>query len=206
MGESKRRHSAIGQEIDTGLSQDGKPISRRYGGRFGEYINEYQRTQSTSPVPCNGCDACCYYSKIDFDPTKERIEDLEHLDMLLDPDREGFAVLRKQENGACIHLGPNGCEVYDHRPLPCRKYDCRIFSAIGMVDVIDDERRSPAWSFDILNTRDKMRELALRIAAAKFIAKHDDWTAGEAVKAAFLGFQEALPEAERLVLGKGGKL
>lgn len=190
MGAAKRRHQAIGREV----SQE----SGRYGGRLGEYLEEYRRTNSTSPVPCNGCDACCYYSKIDFDPAKERPEDLEHLDMSPDPDKEGFAVLRKREDGACIHLGPGGCEVYEHRPLPCRKYDCRIFSVIGLVDVISDKHRSPAWSFDILNTRDKLRGLALRIAAATYIKKHKDWTAGEAVKAAFIGFQDALPEAEKL--------
>jgi len=199
MGEAKRRHKLIGQEIEAGVSQDGKP-ALRYGGRFGEYLADYRRTKSTSPVPCNGCNACCYYNKIDFEPTKERPEDLAHLDMIPDPDREGFVMLRKRDDGGCVHLGPDGqCGVYEHRPLPCRKYDCRIFGVIGLVDTFDGDRRSPAWSFDILSLKERTEAIALQIAAFKYISTHPIWTAAEAVKEAFLGFREALPKAEKLM-------
>lgn len=203
MGAAKRRHDQIGRELGDVTLDNGTVTSNRYGGRFGEYLEEYRRSASTSPVPCNGCTACCYYPKIDFEPGLERPEDLEHLDMVPDPERVGWAVLRKREDGGCIHLGPDDqCQVYEHRPLPCRKYDCRIFSAVGVIDHFEGGRLPPVWSFDITELRDQVRELALRIAAAKYVAGKKEWTAGEVVKEAFIGFQEALPEAERLVFSK----
>ena len=53
--------------------------------------------------------------------------------------------LRKRPDGACIHLGDNGCSIYEHRPQSCRRYDCRIWSLFGMTDGVDGDRHTPAW-------------------------------------------------------------
>jgi hypothetical protein len=38
----------------------------------------------------------------------------------------GNPFLLEQEDGRCAHLGPGAtCSCYEHRPAPCREYDCR---------------------------------------------------------------------------------
>jgi hypothetical protein len=46
----------------------------------------------------------------------------------------GSMMLRKGPDGACVHLGPNGCTVHRHRPRACRIYDCRISAAAGLYE------------------------------------------------------------------------
>ena len=45
------------------------------------------------------------------------------------------------DDGYCLHLGRDDlrCQVYDHRPLPCRAFDCRHDSRIWL----DFENRIP---------------------------------------------------------------
>lgn len=33
--------------------------------------------------------------------------------------------LARDEDGACVYLGPSGCTIYERRPLLCRSFDCR---------------------------------------------------------------------------------
>lgn len=66
------------------------------------------------------------------------LQDLEEGIVRWDPDRP-YAIAR-QEDGRCIHLdGSCGCTVYEHRPLPCRAYDCRSDKRIWL----DFENRVP---------------------------------------------------------------
>lgn len=56
---------------------------------------------------CNGCTACCEWGG----------------DHKLKPNTN----LRMSPiSGNCVHLGPEGCEIYNDRPLECRVYDCRV--------------------------------------------------------------------------------
>ena len=141
MGEARRRRAAIGNEVGTAFeTTSGGSLPARYGGRLGEFLAGVDLAKPR-PVPCNGCNHCCYYGHVNIDPAKERAEDLAHLDVV--PHETGGFALRKREDGACIHLGPDGCTVYDHRPRACRFYDCRLFSLIGMVDTFDGGRHRP---------------------------------------------------------------
>jgi Fe-S-cluster containining protein len=41
--------------------------------------------------------------------------------------RDGGEVflLATTPEGACVYLGPEGCTIYERRPLLCRSFDCR---------------------------------------------------------------------------------
>jgi hypothetical protein len=44
-------------------------------------------------------------------------------------------------------LGDRGCMIYEHRPSACRSFDCRAFSAMGLVEHCDPNHRTPDWEF-----------------------------------------------------------
>src|SRR5215472_10100346 len=47
----------------------------------------------------------------------------------------------------CAHLGDRGCMIYEHRPSACRSFDCRAFSAMGLVEHCDPNHRTSDWEF-----------------------------------------------------------
>jgi hypothetical protein len=81
-------------------------------------------------VDCGGCRLCCYHQRVavfpELDPV-ERYQTEEIGGEIISPDGKMMGpilLLKLQPDGACIHLGPDGCEVYDHRPRICRSFDC----------------------------------------------------------------------------------
>ncbi|HEX3587815.1 MAG TPA: YkgJ family cysteine cluster protein [Candidatus Angelobacter sp.] len=100
----------------------------------------------TATVPCAGCTECCYHSGVDVHPTMEPPERLAHLDLEWREDSQGW-FLRKRADGACVHLGPGGCTVYEYRPNACRQYDCRLYALFGVLDSYDGDHRQPTWMF-----------------------------------------------------------
>ena len=96
------------------------------------------------PVPCAGCSACCYYAGVPVDKQRDRSR-LPHL--LTERDHDGELVLQRRADGACVHLGDRGCMIYEHRPSACRSFDCRAFSAMGLVEHCDPSHRTPDWEF-----------------------------------------------------------
>ena len=101
--------------------------------------------RGVAKVPCNGCRECCYHSGVDVHPELERPEDIARLDLVEHDD--GSLWLRKGEDGACVHLGPEGCTVYEHRPHACRTYDCRLFALMTVLDSYDNGHTQPVWLF-----------------------------------------------------------
>jgi Fe-S-cluster containining protein len=197
MGEAKRRRlnesgqslpvvgAVLGtfQDKDTGASQ---PLRR--AGRLRDYLEtvrllgEQPDQIDSSHVPCNDCTACCYHAGVDLEPSMERPADLAHLD--LETHADGRTFLRKKADGACVHLGPNGCTVYAHRPRACRAYDCRYFSMIRMLDHFDGERFSPLWYFDLKTPRERAIFLALTLAGRAYSRQTGCFVARDVLAAA----------------------
>ena len=98
-------------------------------------------------VPCDECSACCYYDGIPVDKKRDR-RHLPHL--LTERNCDGDLVLRRRPDGGCVHLGEQGCTVYQYRPSVCRTFDCRAFSAMGLVEYCDPNHRTPDWQFAAL--------------------------------------------------------
>lgn len=104
------------------------------------------------PVPCAGCIACCYFHRIIVRPEVEAPEDLAHLS--LEQDEMGWK-LKRREDGGCVHLGPHGCTVWEHRPSACRTFDCRVTAIAGIPMVIAPGHTAPLWTFDTTHVKDE---------------------------------------------------
>lgn len=80
-------------------------------------------------VDCGGCRLCCFHQRV---AVFEGIDPVEHYETeeVANSYMEGHGqhgpvvLLKIKPDGSCIHLGPTGCEVYEHRPRICRAFDC----------------------------------------------------------------------------------
>ena len=89
-------------------------------------MTEPQAPKAPSKVPCNGCTLCCYSQAIMLHPEKGDDPSL-YQTREVDHPLTGKKVLMidHKADGSCVHLGAEGCTVYDKRPVICRMYDCR---------------------------------------------------------------------------------
>jgi Putative zinc- or iron-chelating domain len=92
------------------------------------------------PVPCGACTACCHYPAVVVDEKRDR-KRLARL--LTERSPDGELVLQRRSDGACVHLGKQGCTVYEQRPAVCRTFDCRVFAAMGLVERCGPNYRTP---------------------------------------------------------------
>jgi Fe-S-cluster containining protein len=129
-------------------------------------------------VPCGDCNACCrssYFIHIrpEETPTITRINR-----KLLFPAPglpKGNVLLGYDKDGHCPMLIDNKCSIYEHRPLTCRSYDCRIFIAAGISAGDEDKalinQHIQHWKFSYPTNRDCDQHSAVQ-AAALFLREH----------------------------------
>ena len=148
-------------------------------GAFGAWLEEMRaalRHETDADVPCGDCCACCSTSHF-VHVGSEETDALAHIP----PDLRfpapgmpaGHVVLGYDQRGRCPMLDGDGrCTIYEHRPLTCRTYDCRIFAAAG-IDADRDAitRRARRWRFDCAAEGDG-DGLAAVGAAAAWIREH----------------------------------
>jgi len=78
-------------------------------------------------VPCGDCRLCCQLSRLmvllsvgDEDVAEEL------LTRRVTMSDGSFAMeVLKDADGECVYLTPDGCGIYDWRPVVCRGFDCR---------------------------------------------------------------------------------
>ena len=136
-------------------------------------------------MPCAGCTACCTSSQFVHIGADE-VDTLAHIPAeLLFPAPlrpPGDVVLGYDDRGHCPMLVDGGCSIYEHRPMTCRIYDCRVFPAAGVVPTEPDKlaiaRRATRWQFSFPDVTDGVALAAVR-AAATLVQEH-----GELVPAA----------------------
>ena len=140
---------------------------------------------SGADVSCGECTACCTTSHFvhvrpDETGTLARIpRELLFAAPGLPP---GNVLLGYDKHGRCPMLVADGCSIYEHRPLTCRNYDCRVFAAAGIAaDQQAITLRARRWKFDYPARDDRDRHASVRAAAA-FLRTH----AGEFPAAAAL--------------------
>jgi hypothetical protein len=201
MGEAARRRKLqpIGSPIERPNEATGETQEARFAGSPTTWLRQTRRRLEgtndfarRADVPCNGCKACCYTHKVHVLPARERPEDLRHMNIVPDPNPdtgrgETGHMLAKREDGACSHLGPDGCSIYAHRPAACREFDCRTAAVIGMrfdfsagkdkapagVAPVDMDRVAPLWEFHPVTEDDKQLHIALQYGAAVFARQHE---------------------------------
>jgi hypothetical protein len=210
MGEAKRRRFADTEDLKFTDPVTGEAGTARRAGDSVAWRRRFARTlqrikdgeRVAMQVPCGSCRSCCYIKTVEVRPQDG--DDLAYLDT--EPNLEtGELKLCKRADGACIHLGPDGCSVYEHRPVVCRAFDCRMYGLVGIVahwqDANSNRQFAPAWVFDPPRSQsDRIYETALRMAAWRYISGTPDWNVDSALVAASDGWLAEKALATRFVV------
>jgi hypothetical protein len=148
-------------------------------GDFGAWLERMRsalRHEADADVPCDDCSACCSTSHfVHIGPAEAETLALVPPELLFEAPGSppGHVLLPFDARGRCPLLDEAGlCSIYDHRPLTCRTYDCRVFAAAG----IDADReaitaRARRWHFTCLSPEDAERWEAVA-TAARWIPQH----------------------------------
>ena len=137
-------------------------------------------------VPCGECNACCRtFHQIHLRPGEKRARKRlpkEYLSVApgLPP---GYLLLGYTETGACPVLVDGRCTIYEDRPLVCRTYDCRMYSATGVTpDRAEIAAQVRRWRFSYPEAEDRELHDAV-LAAARFIRERPACLPSDAARA-----------------------
>ena len=144
-------------------------------GKFSAWLRRTRSAQVKEngvDVSCGECNACCrssYFIHVRPEETRTLTRIPGEL-LFAAPGRpEGNVLLGYDENGQCPMLFDDKCSIYEHRPLTCRSYDCRIFPATGIAAGDDDKalitQRIRRWKFSFPARRDRDQYSAVQAAA-----------------------------------------
>jgi uncharacterized protein len=135
-------------------------------------------TDHGTDVPCGDCTACCTSSLfIAIRPEETRtLARIPRKLLAAAPGLpKGHVLLGHYANGHCPMLVDGACSIYALRPLTCRSYDCRIFTAAGIAPLDDRKdlitRRVRRWKFSYPTQRDRDQHAAVK-AAVRFLRAH----------------------------------
>lgn len=134
-------------------------------------------TDSGTEVDCGDCVGCCssfYFIHIRPHETLTLARIPAKIPVAAPGLPKGNVLLGYDKKGLCPLLINNKCSIYEHRPLTCRNYDCRVFAAAGLVESGDKPRitqRIQQWKFSYPEQSDRDEHLAVQ-AAAKFISEN----------------------------------
>jgi uncharacterized protein len=152
----------------------------------GNFSTWLRRTRSTLikekgvSVDCGECNGCCTSSYfIHIRP--EEIQTLSYINKKLlfaAPGLpKGNVLLGYDKNGRCPMYIGSKCSIYKYRPLTCRNYDCRIFTAAGVAAGGEEKavinRRILNWKFSYLTKHERDQHSAVQ-AAAMFLQEHSE--------------------------------
>lgn len=147
-------------------------------GRFSSWLRRTRSAQKNgagAEVPCGQCTACCtssYFIHIKPEET-QTLARIPRAFLFPAPGLpKGNVLLGYNEKGHCPMLIDDTCSIYEHRPLTCRTYDCRVFPAAGITAGDDDKalitQRIQRWKFSYSTKRDRSLHSAVQ-AAARFL-------------------------------------
>lgn len=138
-------------------------------------------------VHCGECNVCCtssYFIHIKPEETQTLARINRKLLFAAPGLPRGNVLLGYDKNGRCPMLINNKCSIYEHRPLTCRRYDCRIFTAAGIAAGEDDKalitQHIRHWKFSYPTKLDYDQHSAVK-ASAMFIREHAECFPGGAV-------------------------
>jgi Fe-S-cluster containining protein len=166
------------------MSKDKKPtgavdMTRQQELPAGCFSSWLRRTRSAlvkenrADVPCGDCIACCmssYFIHIRPEETRTIARINKKLLFPAPGLPKGNVLLGYGMEGRCPMLIEGRCSIYEHRPLTCRSYDCRIFTAAGIAagekDKILVNQRVKRWKFSYPTRLDRDQHTAVKAAAA----------------------------------------
>jgi Fe-S-cluster containining protein len=154
-------------------------------GDYGTWLWEFRqslRTHDEMDVPCGACNGCCRSSMfIHIRPYET--DTLAHIPVeLLFPAPNqaiGHVLMGYDEHGHCPMLVDDRCSIYDHRPLTCRTFDCRVYAAAG----VDPGRpaiteRTRHWEFSYESDEVEAVHVTIR-GVAELLAERTEMNASQ---------------------------
>lgn len=156
-------------------------LTEKAAGDFSSWLRQIRSALSNEEgmeVECGDCVACCSSSQF-IHVRPEETQTLARIDediLVAAPGLpKGHVLLGYDEDGLCPMLADGRCSIYGQRPLTCRIFDCRVFTAAG-INAGDDDKALIAqqvrrWKFSYPAGSDREEHLACK-AAAKFIQGH----------------------------------
>ncbi len=163
-------------EPDTGLNQ----LTDIDAGSFSKWLQNMRavlRDELDADVPCGDCVGCCVSSyPIPLRPTDRMAQELvpEQFLLAVPGQRPGHLLMGFRDDGSCPFLLDRACSIYAERPRTCRDYDCRIYTAAGLMPAGNRpviHNRVLSWRFSFPAQRDRDDWAAVR-RAAEFISRH----------------------------------
>ncbi len=166
-----------------GTITDGSTHRRLPAGDFSQWLSETRRAfidEKGVSVECGDCRGCCTSSYFVHIRPEEK-GTLAVIDRkLLFPAPglpKGHKLMGYFENGFCPMMTEQGCQIYAHRPITCRNYDCRIFTAAGLAAGGEEKatinERVLQWEFSYPTELDRKQHAAV-MAASKFLQVHPE--------------------------------
>ena len=154
---------------------DGDASETIPAGNFSAWLRDMRKALETGcgiDVPCGGCDACCS-SSLFIHVGKDEKDALKHIpkELLFKAPGlpEGTKLMGYDARGRCPMLTGKGCTIYAHRPVTCRTFDCRVFTATGIpfndVNGTRIAERAARWRFSYPDDIDRDEHAALKKAA-----------------------------------------
>jgi hypothetical protein len=143
-------------------------------------------------VPCGECRACCKSPSLHVELQPREAERFK--DVAVYEAGRGW-LLAKRDDGACVHFVGGRCAVYEHRPLACRTYDCRLQALVGApgLDTVMGEALAQWQPPRLPLPEDREALVALRMA----LADASQATGGAVAKA--LRWRDYLPQARAVL-------
>jgi uncharacterized protein len=152
-------------------------------GDFSTWLRQTRHAllhNSGADVACGECIGCCTSSYfIHITPEETGVLGRVPKEVLVAAPGlpKGHVLMGYDTNGRCPMLANGKCSIYEHRPHTCRNYDCRVFTAAGIVAGADDKaeinQRVRRWNFAYPTARDRDEHRAVQ-AAASFIREHPE--------------------------------
>jgi hypothetical protein len=156
----------------------------------GGFLSWLRRTRSAlaeehaADVPCAECCACCtssHFIHVRPEETEALARIPRELLFTAPGQPKGTMLLGYDENGRCPMLTGHTCSIYEHRPLTCRTYDCRVFAAAGIAaDRARITQRTRRWKFGHPTRDDRTQHAAVQ-AAARFLRERAECFPGGAM-------------------------
>ena len=152
--------------------------------KFSEWLRvtetSLRSANGSAEVPCGTCRGCCRSSMfIHIEPEEtQTIQRIPRALLFPAPGLpKGHVLMGYDDKGQCPMLVDGECSIYEHRPQPCRDYDCRVFAATGVG--VDDRTqaeiadRVKEWTFDYEGAGSREEHRGVREAAA-FLRENRD--------------------------------
>lgn len=150
-------------------------------GDFSSWLHHARnalRSSSGTDVACGECVGCCSSSYfIHLKPADaEALKRTPKFLLFPAPNLpKGNFVMGFDSEGVCPMLKKRQCSIYEHRSQTCRAYDCRVFTAAGILaggqDKATINQRIRHWQFSYPSKRDRDEHAAVQ-AAVRFVQQH----------------------------------